>query len=190
VSSIQNIQISELLKHLPWTDYHGAVRTNRVSKRALASEVWATMAEFSFGVWQRGHHFAVLKELGLTPGHLKVFGVLRPDETRPMGALADACACDASMATWLVDRLEDRGLVERRMVPTDRRVKAVALTPLGIQTRERLFQDLFDPPPELLLLDITALESLRRELAKLPITSPPFWASPARETRGPRRGVV
>jgi DNA-binding MarR family transcriptional regulator len=161
-----------------------------MSKKALASEVWAAMAQFSFGVWQRGERFAILKELGLTPGHLKVLGVLRPDEPRPMGALADACACDASMATWLVDRLEDRGLVERRVVPTDRRVKAVALTPLGVQTRERLFQDLFEPPPELLQLDLESLERLREELAKLPVTTPPFWASSGREAKGPRRGVV
>ena len=145
------------------------------------------MAGFSFAVYQRGHQFALLKELGLTPGHLKVLGALRPGEPRPMGALAEACACDASMATWLVDRLEDRGLVERQMVPTDRRVKAVALTPLGTETRERVFEDLFEPPPELLQLDAASLESLRQQLDKLPATAPPFWASPGREAKAPAR---
>jgi hypothetical protein len=53
-----------------------------------------------------------------------------------------------------------------------------------------LFRGLFDPPPELLQLDIGSLERLRQELAKLPVTTPPFWASPAREAGGPPRGSV
>ena len=85
-----------------------------------------------------------------------------------MGVIADACNCDPSMATWLVDRLEERGLVARAMLLTDRRVKTVVLTTLGIKTKERLFAQMFEPPDELLTLDRRTLESLRRELAKLP----------------------
>jgi DNA-binding MarR family transcriptional regulator len=158
-------------------------------KRAIAAEVWQMMRDLTFAATQRGGHIGMLKELGLTPGHLKVLGALQPDEPRPMGALADACACDASMATWLVDRLEDRGLVERRMLPADRRVKTVALTALGIQTKERLFEHLDQPPPELLGLDTASLQALRRELAKLP-TGGSAWRSataPAAETRAAAR---
>ena len=146
-------------------------------KKAIAAEVWQMMRDLTFAATQRGGHIAILKELGLTPGHLKVLGVLQPDEPRPMGALADACACDASMATWLVDRLEDRGLVERRMLPVDRRVKTVVLTTLGIQTKQRLFEHLDQPPPELLGLDTASLQALRRELAKLPARGGPPWRS-------------
>ena len=130
------------------------------------------MAEFSLGTFQRGRHIEVLKELGLTPGHLKVLSALESDEPRPMGVIADACNCDPSMATWLVDRLEERGLVERRMRASDRRVKTVVLTPLGLTTKERLFSLMFDPPEEILSLDKRTLESLRSELAKLPGRGP------------------
>jgi len=83
------------------------------AKQAIAVEVWRMMAEFSMDSFQRSLHVAILKELGLTPGHMKVLSVLEPDDARPMGVIAEACHCDPSMATWLVDRLEERGLVRR-----------------------------------------------------------------------------
>ena len=153
------------------------------SKKAIAREVWRMMRDFSWASTQRGPHFAILKELGLTPGHLKVLGSLQPDVPRPMGALADACACDASMATWLVDRLEDRGLVVRHMLPTDRRVKTVGLTPLGVETKERLFAHMDEPPPDLLSMQVESLEVLRRELAKLPRRSHPWTSHATAEPR-------
>jgi DNA-binding MarR family transcriptional regulator len=145
------------------------------SKEALASEVWRAMAGYTFARFQRGGHFAILRELGLTPGHLKALAVLDPERPRPMKAMADALSCDASMVTWLTDRLEERGLVERRSDPSDRRVKTIALTPSGVQTRERLAAALFEPPPDLLELDVKTLEALERGLAKLPVGDVPFW---------------
>lgn len=85
-----------------------------------------------------------------------------------MRAMASALCCDPSMATWLVDRLEERGLVERQTPPNDRRVKTVVLTPLGIRTRERLRDSVYDPPDALMDLDVRSLEALRSELRKLP----------------------
>jgi DNA-binding MarR family transcriptional regulator len=156
-------------------------------KDAIAADVWRMLAGFSLATFQRGRHFEELKQLGLTPGHLKVLGALEPGEGRPMGVIADACNCDPSMATWLVDRLEERGLVARAMLLTDRRVKTVVLTTLGIETKERLFDAMFEPPEELLTLDRQSLESLRRALMKLPRTTGDGWASRART--GPHASV-
>jgi DNA-binding MarR family transcriptional regulator len=55
-------------------------------------------------------------------------------------ALAERLQCDPSNVTFLVDRLEERGLVERVAVATDRRVKAIALTTAGVATRDRLIR--------------------------------------------------
>ena len=125
---------------------------------------------------QFAHTSGVLQELGLTPGHMKALLMLEPGEPRPMGSLAQQFACDASTITWLVDRLEERGLVERGTVPTDRRVKTVVLTPLGAKTRAAVLERLHEPPPELLALDREDLEELRAALAKLPKSEPPFGA--------------
>jgi MarR family 2-MHQ and catechol resistance regulon transcriptional repressor len=43
--------------------------------------------------------------------------------------------------TYLVDRLEADGLVERRECPTDRRARYAALTPKGRQLMKRIFPE-------------------------------------------------
>lgn len=139
---------------------------SRGSKAAVAGEVWATLLEVVMG--QRNRFFVILGEFGLTPGDLRALSVLEPEHSRPMGSLAEAWACDASNVTWMVDRLEERGLVERRVHPTDRRVKTVALTALGAQTKAKLFARLHQPPEELLTLDRKTLQALRASLANLP----------------------
>ena len=121
---------------------------------------------------QRGAAFAELKRMGLTPGHLKVLSTLTPGSSLPMGAIADGVGCDPSMATWLVDRLEEQGLAERQMLATDRRVKAVTLTPAGEQVRSDLMELFYATPPEVLALDRATLSTLRRALAKLPPREP------------------
>ena len=49
----------------------------------------------------------------------------------PMRQLARKLRCEPSNVTGIVDRLESRGLVERRPDPTDRRVKLAACTDEG-----------------------------------------------------------
>jgi MarR family transcriptional regulator, organic hydroperoxide resistance regulator len=136
------------------------------SKAAIAAEVWGVVLEVAMG--QRDRFLAALSEFGLTPGDLRALMVLDPQHSRPMGSLAAAWDCDASNVTWMVDRLEQRGLVERRTHPTDRRAKTVALTPLGVQTKTDLFTRLHEPPADLLALDRETLRTLRTALAKLP----------------------
>jgi DNA-binding MarR family transcriptional regulator len=84
-----------------------------------------------------------------------------------MGSLAEEWKCDASTATWIVDRLEAKGLVERRPHATDRRVKLVVLTPRGSRTKATQMERMYVPPPELLDLDLEDLVTLRRAVAKL-----------------------
>ena len=85
-----------------------------------------------------------------------------------MRALADAWRCDPSNATWIVDRLEGLGLVERQAVPTDRRVKLVVLTAKGQKTKAALLKEFHAPPADLSALDREDLEALVRVLSKLP----------------------
>ncbi|MEU2714904.1 MarR family transcriptional regulator [Streptomyces sp. NPDC007205] len=52
-------------------------------------------------------------------------------EPLPMRKLAQKLKCEPSNVTGIVDRLESRGLVERRPDPADRRVKVAAATDDG-----------------------------------------------------------
>jgi DNA-binding MarR family transcriptional regulator len=167
------------------------------SKAAVAAEAWAALLDLTMG--QRGRFFRILQEFGLTPGDLRALFALDGDHPRPMRALAQAWNCDASNATWMVDRLETRGLVERRALPHDRRVKAVVLTPLGASTKRGLMTRLHEPPDDLLALDRATLEALRDALAQLPTSLrapgrddwPPHAPERADATpkRAPRQGV-
>jgi DNA-binding MarR family transcriptional regulator len=150
------------------------VRTRPASKATLAADVWREMFTFFWASGSRNAMVEASQELGLTPGHVKALLELEPHQPRPMGALAESLHCDASNATWLVDRLEEQNLVERGTVPTDRRVKTVVLTPLGVKTRAAVIERLHEPPPELLALDREDLEELRAALAKLPRHPPAF----------------
>ena len=116
---------------------------------------------------QFGRATEMLQPLGLTPGHVKLMMKLEEGEGRAMGSLAQSFHCDASTMTWLVDRLEERGLVERRSLPSDRRVKAVALTQRGVAIKGQLMERMFEPPDELLTLDRDALELLEETLTKI-----------------------
>jgi DNA-binding MarR family transcriptional regulator len=64
------------------------------------------------------------------------------DHPRPMRLLATAMGCDASNLTGIADRLEERGLVERRVDPHDRRVKFLVVTPRGERVRDVLHRGL------------------------------------------------
>src|SRR5437867_4950387 len=144
--------------------------TPQSPKKTVAADVWRLMIDTAMA--QFGQAASILQPLGLTPGHLKLLMQIEPGEGRPMGSLAHTFQCDASTMTWLVDRLEERGLVERRMLPTDRRVKAVALTPLGVTTKAELLEPFYQPHAELCALDREALEGLRDALAKIRASSP------------------
>src|SRR6266536_2728003 len=107
-------------------------------KKAVAADVWRLMLECAMS--QFGRASGILHDLGLTPGHMKLLMKLEEGEGRAMGSLAQSFHCDASTMTWLVDRLEERGLVERRSLPSDRRVKAVALTQRGVAMKGQLME--------------------------------------------------
>ena len=143
-----------------------ATRTD--TKRALAAEAWRIMFEFLMST--RSQRDRVLERLGLsglTPNDAKALATLDGQEGRTMGSLAGEWTCDASNATWIIDRLEERGLAERRTMPGDRRVKLVVLTRKGTEVRDRMMEGFFEPPAELLELDAADLKTLRDALAKL-----------------------
>lgn len=134
--------------------------------RDLAADVWRRMFQFFMRTRPQRDH--VLGELGLTPNDARTLSSLVAGDGRTMRSLADEWGCDASNATWIVDRMEERGLAERRSQPGDRRVKRVVLTAAGRRMWKRLLGQMWQLPPDLLALDRADLELLQKALRKLP----------------------
>lgn len=151
------------------------------AKEDLAAEAWRPLARFFFDTVR--HRQKVMSSEGLTPNDVRALMALDPSEGRTMSDLAEAWSCDASNATFIVDRLEERALAERRTVATDRRVKLVVLTARGAAIRGRILQRFFEPPPELLSLSRADLEALREAAGRLPVTD--GWGT---EAAGQRSG--
>ena len=132
---------------------------------ALAADAWGRIWEFFLA---NRHRYASLAAAhGLNPGVMAALLSLDADEPKPMRWVAEACHCDASNATWLVDRLEERGLVERRTPPEDRRMKTVALTAAGTSLVEAIRAEVLQPPDAILALPDDELDVLRTVFAKL-----------------------
>jgi DNA-binding MarR family transcriptional regulator len=115
----------------------------------------------------RQHWAAQAAALGLTTTQVKVLLRLTADEATPMRKLAQQLNYDASNLTTLVDRLAARGALERQADPTDRRVKALVLTPEGQRLRDQFWRDLISDAGPLAPLHEVDLRTLIRLLAKL-----------------------
>lgn len=132
------------------------------------NECWQLL--FDLLLSERARMPSVAAEFDLSPTQVHVLRVLEPGTDVPMGRLACALGCDASNITGVVDRLEARGLVERRAADRDRRVKVLVVTARGLELRTRLLARLSAPPEPIARLspeDQAALSAiLRRALAQ------------------------
>jgi DNA-binding MarR family transcriptional regulator len=75
---------------------------------------------------------------GVSMGHLHLMSILDRHGEMAMSRLADLLDVSLSNATGLVDRMEERGLIERRRVADDRRVVLVRVTEVGRQAMAEL----------------------------------------------------
>jgi DNA-binding MarR family transcriptional regulator len=110
---------------------------------------------------QRRRFLQIASEEGLSPPQMGALMQLDPDRPAPMGGLAEILGCDSSNVTGIVDRLEARGLVERRPAEHDRRVKMLAVTEAGSEVRDRFRAGMAVPADALARLSDKDARALR-----------------------------
>jgi DNA-binding MarR family transcriptional regulator len=132
-----------------------------------ATETWSLIEDLI--VAAKAQFMTLAREFELAPPQLLALRALDPGDPLPMSELAGGMHLDNSTVTGIVDRLEERGLVERRTAPHDRRVRMLVLTEAGVALRERLVARWAEVPTPLTKLstsDQAALRDiLRRALA-------------------------
>lgn len=144
-----------------------------VDRRALSDELIDELTSWpprdrvgTFRSWHRG---------ALSLVHLNVLAVLEAEGPLPMSRLAEALDVSDASATGIVDRMELRGLVERRHGTEDRRVVLVDVAEGGADVfrdleghrRERLARladELTDGELAGLLAGLHALRAARARL--------------------------
>jgi DNA-binding MarR family transcriptional regulator len=75
---------------------------------------------------------------GISMTHLHILWLLEHHGDLTMGRLAELVDVSLSNASGLIDRMEERGLVERIRVPDDRRVVLVRVSPEGARMRDEI----------------------------------------------------
>jgi DNA-binding MarR family transcriptional regulator len=101
--------------------------TTEALKAAIIDDFRASMGELKCVGSER------LVRLGISMAQLHVMHLLEGHGELAMSRLADMLDVSFSAATGLVDRVEERGFVERIRVPEDRRVVLVRITAAGRQ---------------------------------------------------------
>jgi DNA-binding MarR family transcriptional regulator len=130
---------------------------------------------------------ARLEHLGLSPREQCVLmHAMEADRTQIQ--LAELCQLDKTTMVVTVDKLEKRGLVERRPAPNDRRARIIAVTDAGRQAAEdgdALVQGVFadvlgslpDDERDVFSAALTRLVTQR-------LAEPPECVQPVRRARG------
>ncbi len=96
---------------------------------ATALKLWVVLSRAYASVQE--HLLAQVDLHCLTPAEFGVLEVLHHKGPLLLGDVQKRTLVSSGGATFLIDRLEKRGLVERRMCETDRRARYAALTPAG-----------------------------------------------------------
>jgi DNA-binding MarR family transcriptional regulator len=130
------------------------------------TEVAEFAGQLFFRLWRASHTriAAALESVGLTPASFGLLNVLGAREGAMQQELGAAMGIDPSTMVSLIDALETDGLAKRRPHPTDRRARAVAITPKGRRVLERARRMAVQVEGEV-LRGLTAAE--RRELLTL-----------------------
>lgn len=114
-------------------------RAARPSEEDAALRLWIVLAR-SYLTFSRALGAKVM-ESGLTIPQLGILDALHHLGPLSLGELAEKLLVTGGNITYVMDRLEDQGLVFRQRSETDRRVVEAHLTPEGSELIESSFPD-------------------------------------------------
>ena len=102
--------------------------TNRIPLELVSSPLFLLKR---LGVKAKEESTEAYAEAGVHPYHYAILATLAEAERETQGAIANALDYDPGQLVGLLDEMEERGLVERRRDPEDRRRQVVLVTAKG-----------------------------------------------------------
>ena len=105
----------------------------------VALKLWVVLSRAYSAV--AGHAEADIARHELTSAEFGILEALYHRGPLLLGDLQRKILVSSGGVTYLVDRLEEKGLVERQECPEDRRARYAALTPAGRKLIARIFPD-------------------------------------------------
>src|SRR5687767_12099504 len=106
-----------------------ATTRDTAAPSATALKLYVVLARALSAIQE--HARADVTRHGLTPMEFAILEALYHKGPLLLGELQKAILVSSGGITYLVDRLVEKGLVERRECPSDRRARYAALTPAG-----------------------------------------------------------
>lgn len=149
--------------------------------REIAEGVAVLASRHRCAVARRVHHS------GISLGHLQILWILQEHGPLPVSRLAEWLGIGAPNATGLLDRMEQRGLVERVRDAEDRRVVLARATEIGREAvtehdgwRDELVEQILEP------LDDESLAAIAGRLREIDTTVPDDAAAATAAPARPR----
>jgi MarR family 2-MHQ and catechol resistance regulon transcriptional repressor len=102
-------------------------------------KLWVVLARAYSAV--KSHSLADIERHGLTVGEFGILETLYHKGPMLLGEVQRRILVSSGGITYLVDRLEQKGLVERRECPGDRRARYAALTGDGVALIREIFPE-------------------------------------------------
>ena len=112
-------------------------RTINCLGRPVPAQVDSGLKIIRLGIWNHRIQNALAKEAGLPVYELECVLVLYLDRPSSASSLAQLLGVRSSSLSKLLRRLEERGLVERTIDRSDRRVERITLAAAGVSLAER-----------------------------------------------------
>ena len=112
-------------------------KTRESPTEQAALKLWVVLSRAHTAIAR--HAEADIARSALTPGEFAILEALYHVGRLLLGELQQKVLVSSGGITYLVDRLEEKGLVERQECPEDRRARYAALTPEGERVIGRIF---------------------------------------------------
>jgi DNA-binding MarR family transcriptional regulator len=149
------------------------IPTQTEAKAAIIADFRASMGEL------KCLGSELLLRQGISMAQLHVLHLVESHGEMAMSRLADMLDVSLSNATGLIDRVEERGFVERIRVPADRRIVMVRLTPAGVQmldeievVREQILRGVLDQLDPAQLAGVASAMGALRNAVAATLTAP------------------